>query len=157
MRCLKIVVFATIAFTSFSACASADTLDFTGTASATCSLTNPAHGTIALQPDLRSWATAVPASIVATNTAAGVFTLTVTHDTVWAESPGGTPATTFSHVASITGANAGSPFTTAGNATSAPLTAAGVDNVSVSLGATGTGPFVAGDHKAQVTVTCATP
>jgi hypothetical protein len=32
-----------------------------------------------------------------------------------------------------------------------------VDNVSVALSATGSGPFVAGPHKAQVTVTCATP
>jgi hypothetical protein len=135
----------------------ADTLEFNGTAASTCSLTNPVNGTIELQPDLMSWATATPATIVATNTSAGSFALTVTHDTDWATKPTGTPATTFTHLASIAGANASASFTTNGAATTAALAAAGVDNVSVALSASAAGPYRAGPHKAQVTVTCATP
>lgn len=135
--------------------ANADTLEFNGTAASTCSLTESNNGTVELQPDLMSWATATPATIVVTNTSAGSFALTVAHDTTWVTSPAGTPSTTFSHVATLSGANGNAPFTTTGAATNHVLAAAGVDNVSISLAASATGPFRAGPHKAQVTVTCA--
>ena len=146
-----------LAATIIATGATADTLDFNGTAASTCSLTDPVNGTIELQPDLMSWATGTPASIVVTNTSAGSFALTVAHDTSWVTSPVGTPSTTFSHVATISGANAAASFTTIGAATKHPLTAAGVDNVSISLAASAGGPYRAGAHKAQVTVTCAAP
>jgi hypothetical protein len=132
--------------------ASADTLNMMGVALPTCALTTPVDGVITLQSNLMSWATTVPASIIATNTAPS--TLAVTRASDWAASPPSTPATTFDHQASITGANSVSA-TGSGASKSALLSNLGVNLVSVSITGTAAAPFKAGVHTAQVTVTCA--
>ncbi|MDB5593863.1 MAG: hypothetical protein JWM36_824 [Hyphomicrobiales bacterium] len=156
---LKFTAPAVIAVITMAACNAAvaqQALDFDGTAASSCALTNPVNGTIALQTDLRSWATGSPASIVVTNTSAGTYDLSITHGETWTSAPTGTPATTtFAHSQSITGANQNAVFSTTGPATSTNLAAAGEDNVQISLTASSPDPYRAGPHKATVTVTCA--
>lgn len=140
--------------TMSSSAALAETLTFRGTAAPTCALNTPIDGTIVLQGNLRAWATATPATIVAVNTTPA--TLTVTKPSDWASAPSGTPSTTFSVAASTTGANVGT-LTGTGNASSGPLTALGSSILAVSLSAQATSPYRAGLHTAEVTVTCTVP
>ncbi len=133
----------------------AATLNFTGVALSTCALTAPVEGTIALQGDLKSWATVTPASITAVNTAPA--TLTVTGPTSWASAPAGSPAnTTFAISGGMSGVNNGALAGDAARRTGS-LANIGVTVVSVSLLASAESPFVAGPHVAQATVTCVVP
>ena len=140
------------ALTVLSAPAGAATLNFNGTASAGCALTGGTDGALLLGADMKSWSTATPATIVATNTAAS--TLTVTRPSSWAASPASTPTTTFDHTATITGTNTAS-LSGSGDARTAVLTGLGANTVTVSLAATASQPFMPGNYTAQVTVTCA--
>lgn len=132
----------------------AATVEFTGTAAATCALTQPVNGTLTLGADLQSWATATAGSITAVNTSAA--TLNVTAPTNWASAPGGTPATTFAVSGVMSGANSGALAGTSTARTGA-LTAIGTTVTAISLAATATAPYRTGVHTADVTVTCTTP
>lgn len=133
--------------------AQAATLNFTGTALATCALITPVDGTLTLGGDLQSWTTLTPATITAVNTSSA--TLTTTQPTDWLTKPASTPTTTFSHTANMTGTNSGA--LTGGASKTATLTNIGATILTVNLGATATSPFRSGLHVAQVTVTCSVP
>jgi hypothetical protein len=155
---LLVLSCATLAVFTFPAAAQS-VLELSGEAQQTCALTNPASGTIALNPDLRSWATSQAAKITVTNTSAETYTLTATRSDAWkAGAPAGTPVTTFEHVPSIaSGVNAGATFQGTGVTKSTLLTNAGEDTFNVSITASASSPFKAGLHATEVTVTCATP
>lgn len=132
----------------------AQSIQFDGVATATCTLASTTPGTIALKSDLSSWATVTPGTITATNTAQS--DLTVTRSGNWSVSPAGTPSTTFDHQLSITGSNnvGGSQIAESGNAKSVQLANLGANLVSVSVAASAPSPFPAGTYQTQVTVTC---
>ncbi len=135
----------------------ADTLLLSGTAQQSCSLTNPVNGTLALDAGLKAWTTSSPATIVATNTSAGFFELTVRRGNEWSASPTGTPTTEFTVTPVIaSGANANALFSNDPEdlARWAVLANAGVDNVQVRMTASASGPYKAGTHTVEVTVTC---
>jgi hypothetical protein len=153
----KTFLLATVSAMFAQAAAAQSALQFNGTASSACALTNPSDGSIEVQPDLRSWATSVPAKITVSNTAPN-YAVTVTHDTNWTTAPASTPVTTFAHVASITaGPNTSAQFTGAGASSSASLAVVGDNDLSITLTASAPTPFIAGAHQAKVTVTCALP
>lgn len=133
--------------------ASAATLSFRGLALGTCTLTAPIDGVMTLGSDLSSWTTTTPASIVATNTAVSV--LTVTRGSDWATSPAGTPLTSFDFSASLIGVNTGALTGTSLSKTH-QLPTLGVSTLSMWLSGVASSPFPAGNYVAQVTVTCAT-
>lgn len=142
-------------FAGLSSAAAAQTVDFDGTAPATCTLAGSTNGVITLGSDLSSWGTTIPATITATNTAES--NLTVTRSDLWSLSPTGTPTTTFGHQVGVTGTNTltDSQFTATGTTKSGPLTSSGVNVVSMSVSATAASPYPAGAYRTQVTVTCA--
>lgn len=135
--------------------AASQTVNFDGTASATCTLAGASNGVITLSSDLTSWGTTTPATITATNTTRS--NLTVTRSGSWSASPTGTPATTFGHEVSVTGANTltDSQFSASNNAKTGSLTASGTNLVSMAVSATAASPYSAGTYQTQVTVTCA--
>lgn len=145
---------ACLAIAALSGPANAATLNFSGTALASCALITPVDGTLTLGGDLQSWSTLTPAVITAVNTSSA--TLTTTQPGDWLTKPASTPTTTFTHTANMTGTNIG-PLTGAGDSKSATLTNIGATVLTVQLGATAAAPFRAGLHVAQVTVTCAVP
>jgi hypothetical protein len=131
------------------------TINFDGTASATCSLAGATNGSLTLGSDLSSWATTTPGTITATNTTQS--SLTVTRSGSWSVSPSGTPSTTFAHQISVSGGNtlSDSQFSTSNNAKTGQLTSPGVNLVSISVTGTAASPYPAGSYRTQVTVTCA--
>lgn len=150
----RMIPLACIALAALAGQSQAATLNFSGTALASCALITPVDGTLTLGGDLTSWSTLTPAAITAVNTSSA--TLTTTQPTDWLTKPGSTPTTTFTHTANMTGTNIG-PLTGTGDSKSATLTNIGATVLTVSLGATAANPFRAGLHVAQVTVTCAVP
>lgn len=139
---------------ALSGAVQAATLDFTGTALPGCTLGVPTPGVLTLGTDYRTWTTTVPATIAVTNTAPS--TLSVTAPSQWASHPGtaqAMPDTTFAITYGVTGTNLISQLTGSGNTL---LNLIGVNELSVSLGATaeGTRIFPSGTYTAQVTVTC---
>lgn len=139
---------------SFSGAGAAQTVNFDGTVTATCSLAGATNGAITLNSDLKSWSTTTPASITATNTAQSV--LTVTRSGAWSASPKNTPTTTFGHQASVTGANtlSDSQFSASNNAKTGKLANSGTNQVSMSVSASAATPYPPGTYQTQVTVTC---
>ncbi|MFC7052749.1 hypothetical protein ACFQI3_08630 [Hansschlegelia quercus] len=134
--------------------AHAETLTFRGTALSACALIAPVDGTLALNSDLKSWATATPATISAINTAPA--TLSVTKPTDWVSGPAGSPPTTFTVSAQTTGVNLG-VLSILGNGVTTSLSGLGTSQLIVSLGATASTPYRAGNYAAEVTVTCTVP
>lgn len=151
---IRKIPLACMAFAVLTSQSQAATLNFTGTALATCALITPVDGTLTLGGDLQSWTTLTPAVITAVNTSSA--TLTTTQPTDWLTKPASTPATTFTHTANMTGTNIGA-LTGAGASKSATLANIGATVLTVSLGATAAAPFRSGLHVAQVTVTCSVP
>lgn len=129
------------------------TLEFSGTASASCTLTGGTAGVFDFGADAKSFTTQTPATLQIAN--AGQWTLTVARSGSWKTKPGTAPSgTVFAHTASLTGENTGAVF--AGDASkSTVLTNPGSDELSVSMTATNAKMFQAGDYVTEVTVTCA--
>lgn len=151
---IRSIPLACIALAALAGQSQAATLNFTGTALASCALITPVDGTLTLGGDLMSWTTLTPAAITAVNTSSA--TLTTTQPSDWLTKPASTPTTTFTHTAAMTGTNIGN-LTGTGASKSATLANIGATVLTVSLGATASSPFRAGLHVAQVTVTCTTP
>lgn len=133
----------------------AQTINFDGTASATCALSGATNGAITLGSDMTSWGTTTPATITATNNTDSI--LTVTRSDSWTAKPARTPSTTFGHAVAVSGSNtlSDSEFTAVNNAKTGQLRSSGVNLVSISVSASASSPYPAGTYQTQVTVTCA--
>lgn len=119
---------------------------------AVCVLSPLTSGELSLGADLMSWRTTRAGVVQAVNVLPAQ--LFVQAPTGWTLSPGGSPPTTFSVSAQMTGANLGQLLPN-GGVVSGLLSILGTTNATISVGAMASQPFRAGLYSTSVTVTCA--